>query len=71
MKLLFGFFILFTNLKCVISKNGNENERAASLKIHWQLVGGENNRAELIEIIDSVFVINKGDYSVLLNSAYY
>ena len=44
----------------------NQSGKVVRLKIHWQLVGEQNGKAELMEIIDSVFFIKRMGYSVYL-----
>lgn len=66
MRLLFCSIFLYINIGCVTKHIADGSEQAVRLKIHWQLVGEQNGKAEVMEVIDSVFVINRAGYFVYL-----
>ena len=66
MRILFYLIYICINIGCFTKHITNQSEKAVCLKIHWQLVGEQNGKAEVMEIIDSVFIINKDGYFVFL-----
>lgn len=66
MKLLICSLVLLINFGCISKHIARKSEKAVRLKIHWQLVGVQNGEGKVIEIIDSVFSIKKGDHYVYL-----
>lgn len=66
MRLLFCLVVLHINIGCITKHIVSKSEKAVQLKIHWQLVGGQNGKGEVMEIIDSIFVIKRKDYLIYL-----
>ncbi len=66
MRLFFFSIVLFFNVGCVAQPVVSDSQKAVQLKIHWQFVGELDGKAERIDVIDSIYVVNRKDHFIYL-----
>src|SRR5690606_7182998 len=66
MRLFFFSVVFFINIGGIAQTVVSNSQKAVQLKIHWQLVGELDSKVERMDIIDSIYVVNRKDHFVYL-----